>query len=289
MLSLFDIVVQDSGHDDFGLMMGQQSRPGTYSALGYAIMNCASLSEAFELIPRYEDVVMEIGRTRIERQADQIKLIWGTQNNVPCPRALIDSILSSWMFLAHWLTGKTIVPDSTLLSYSKPSKPSHYRGLFGDNIQFSCDENAFVFRKSTILDEKILQADLAMNQLMTQRVISLKEQLKKHRPVSQSIVATLNQKLPHGIVSLSEIAIELNSSERTLRRRLKEEGSSYHELLANLRHKLACNYLADPSLSILDITLLLGYSEHSSFTAAFKNWQGETPVSFRKRQSADSN
>jgi len=288
MLSLFDVIVRKSGNKDFGLMMGQHSRPGTYSALGYAIMNCANLSEAFELIPRYEDVVMEIGRTRIERQGNQVKLIWGTQNNTPCPRALIDSILSSWMFLAHWLTGKNTLPDITLLSYPKPSDQSAYRKLFGRDIRFSCTENAFIFCGATFLDEKILQADLAMNQIMTQRMISLKAQLDKERPLSQSIIATLNQKLPLGMASLSDIARELNSSERTLRRRLKEEGSSYQELLANLRHQLACTYLADPSLSILDITLLLGYSEHSSFTAAFKNWQGETPISYRQQHVNES-
>jgi len=285
MLSLFDCAVKDSGHTDFGLLMGQQSRPGTYSALGYAIMNCANLSEALDLIPRYEDVVMEIGCTRIERQGDQVKLIWGTQNNTPCPRALIDSILSSWMVLAHWLTGKQITPDATHLSYPKPSNLSLHHQLFGKQVQFSCDKNAFVFRASTVLDEKILQADLEMNKIMKQRVISLKEQLNNKRPVSQSIITTLNQKLPQGIVALSDIALELNSSERTLRRRLKEENCNYQELLAALRHKLACDYLTDPGLSILDIALLLGYSEHSSFTAAFKSWQGETPIHYRKKQA----
>jgi AraC-like DNA-binding protein len=64
---------------------------------------------------------------------------------------------------------------------------------------------------------------------------------------------------------------------------LKEEETNFQELLAKLRHALACNYLKDPNLSVLDVALLLGYSEHSSFTAAFKTWQGETPNLYRKR------
>jgi len=282
MLSLFEQIVKQSGKEDFGLIMGQQSRPGTYSALGYAVMNCAHLGEAFHLIPRYEDVVMEIGRTQIESEGAQIKLIWGTQDNAPCSRALIDSIFSSWMFLAHWLSGKKIAPHKTQFTYPEPLDQRFHHKLFGENIEFSCEQNAFIFIGSSVLDEKILQADLVMNNIMKQRMIELKAKLRHDLPTTQAITEVLKQALPIGISSLSEIAMKLKTSERTLRRHLKEEGSNYQELLSNLRHTLACNYLKDLNLSILDIALLLGYSEHSSFTAAFKIWQGKTPLAYRK-------
>jgi AraC-like DNA-binding protein len=284
MLSLFDRIVAQSGKQDFGLIMGQQSRPGTYSALGYAVMNCASLKDAFHLVPRFEDVVMEIGRTRIDTDHDQVKLVWGTQDDAPCPRALIDSILSSWIFLASWLTGKPLIPDITQLSYAEPQDISLHQNLFGRDVRFKCEENAFTFLSSAALDEKVLQADRAMSNIMKQRVIALQNQLKSDRPISQSIVAELIKKMPVGLVALSDVAVELETSERTLRRRLREEGSSYQKLLTKLRHQLACDYLGDPALSILDIALLLGYTEHSSFTAAFKNWQGEPPVTYRMNQ-----
>lgn len=283
MLALFDQVIVQSGNEDFGLIMGQQSRPGTYSALGYAVMNCANLGEAFQLVPRYEDVVMEIGRTQIEIEGTQIKLIWGTQDNTPCSRALIDSIFSSWLFLAHWLSGKKTVPHKTQLTYPKPQDQTLHHQLFGKNIEFSCEQNAFIFVDPSVLEEKILQADTVMNKLMKQRVVELKAQLKSDQTVTRRITEVLRQTLPVGISSLSEIAKKMNVSERTLRRHLKEEGSNFQTLISDLRCTLACEYLKDLNLSILDIALLLGYSEHSSFTAAFKTWQGETPMAYRKR------
>tara|TARA_R110001592_G_C13189203_1_gene752169 strand:+ start:7510 stop:8553 length:1044 start_codon:yes stop_codon:yes gene_type:complete len=283
MLSLFDLIVKQSGNDNFGLIMGQESRPGTYSALGYAVMNCANLEDAFQLIPRYEDVVMEIGQTQIKLEDKHIKLIWGTQGDAPCPRALIDSIFSSWLFLAFWLSGKKIVPHQTQLTYASPEDLSLHHQLFGENIEFSCKQNAFIFLDRSVLNEKVLQADVEMNQLMKQRAIELKAKLRSDCPTTQAITDSLRQTLPNGVSSLSFIAAKLNTSERTLRRHLKEEGNNFQELLTKLRHTLACNYLKDHNLSVLDVALLLGYSEHSSFTAAFKTWQGEAPNLYRKR------
>jgi AraC-like DNA-binding protein len=283
MLLLFDQIVNESKQENFGLIMGQHSRPGTYSALGYAVMNCAHLGEAFHLIPRYEDVVMELGCTRIEVESTHFKLIWGTLNNIACPRALIDSIFSSWMFLAQWLCGKRIVPYRADFSYSEPGDQALHHQVFGGNIRFSCQQNALIFMDHRVLEEKILQADQVMNAMMKQRLAQLKDQLANQHATVRVITDILMQSLPLGRASLSDVAIRLNSSERTLRRRLKEEGHHYQQVLAQLRHTLACNYLKDPSLSILDITLLLGYAEQSSLTAAFKIWQGETPGAYRKR------
>jgi AraC-like DNA-binding protein len=283
MLSLFDHVVAKTGNQDFGLIMGQRSRPGTYSALGYAVMNCTHLMECFHLVPRFEDVVMEIGRTRIDTNNNQVKLVWGAQDETPCPRALVDAILSGWIFLAQWLTGTPLVPDVARLSYPQPQDSSLHYKLFGHAVYFETKENSFTFLNSSALDKKVLQADQVMHNIMKQRVIALHNQLKNDRPVSQSIVAKLIKNIPLGRVTLSDMATDLDMSERTLRRRLQEEGSNYQKLLTDLRHDIACNYLRDPGLSILDIALLLGYTEHSSFTAAFKSWQGEPPILYRDR------
>ena len=71
-------------------------------------------------------------------------------------------------------------------------------------------------------------------------------------------------------------------SGRTLQRRLKEEGTSFGELLDWLRRGMAQAYLADDQISISEVSYLLGFSEQSAFQRAFKRWTGSTPVQFRK-------
>ncbi|HEX4919093.1 MAG TPA: AraC family transcriptional regulator ligand-binding domain-containing protein [Limnobacter sp.] len=83
--------------------------------------------------------------------------------------------------------------------------------------------------------------------------------------------------------SLEGIASQLNMHPRTMQRRLKEEGTSFVELLAKVRHELACEMLSKSVLDIESIATNLGYSDRRSFTSAFIKWQGVTPREFRNR------
>ena len=75
----------------------------------------------------------------------------------------------------------------------------------------------------------------------------------------------------------------LSLSPRSLQRRLGEASLKFQDLLDAVRRDLACVYLRDASLSALDVALLLGYAEQSSFTRAFRQWFGTTPSAWRKR------
>ncbi|MDH5173189.1 MAG: helix-turn-helix transcriptional regulator, partial [Gammaproteobacteria bacterium] len=74
-----------------------------------------------------------------------------------------------------------------------------------------------------------------------------------------------------------------NVSRRTLQRRLKERNTNFQHMLQGVKSNLASKYLEDRSLSIIEIALLLGYGDPSSFSAAFKAWNGLTPSEFRRQ------
>ena len=283
MHQLFDEILSQSESDAIGLEIGRLSRPGTYNALGYAAMSCSNLWEAFQLIPRYEAIVMEIGKTRVENHENKLHLIWGTTSPKDVSQLLADTIMASWLTLARWLTGKTISPSLTQLSYPEPEDTEIYRRFFACPVEFGCPENAFIFEEKNVLLSPILHADPAMAEIMQQRAEHLKGQIEANSSTVSKVEIALQKHLPLGEFSLKDIAQSLHLSDRTLRRKLQEEKNNFQTVLADVRLKLALNYLADSSLSILDIALLLGYSEHSSFSAAFKNWHGETPQDYRSK------
>jgi AraC-like DNA-binding protein len=90
--------------------------------------------------------------------------------------------------------------------------------------------------------------------------------------------------LPHGGAVASEVARRIGLSSRTLSRKLSEEGTSFAEILEQLRAALAKRYLDDETLPVSEIAWLLGYREVSSLTHAFKRWTGMTPRRFRSGQ-----
>mgnify|MGYP003454277989 len=71
-------------------------------------------------------------------------------------------------------------------------------------------------------------------------------------------------------------------SERSLYRYLSARGLRYKTVLNNLRYELAKNYLKNMQLSLPEIALMLGFSEQSAFSRAFKEWSGQSPMHYRR-------
>ena len=89
---------------------------------------------------------------------------------------------------------------------------------------------------------------------------------------------TISSLLPHGKVVVDDVARSLGMTNRTLARKLSDEGSNFTEVLQQLRRDLADRYLHDPKLHISKIAWLLGFNDVSAFTHAFKR---KTPSQMR--------
>src|SRR5262249_47242421 len=130
----------------------------------------------------------------------------------------------------------------------------------------------------SIADIGVVSADLYLNKLL---IVNGEEALSRRptkqgpfRAVVENAIAPL---LPYGNARESEVASRCGLSRRTFVRRLTSESLTFSEVLNDLRSDLATQYLADHSLSISQISWLLGYQEVSAFTNAFKRWTGKTP------------
>jgi len=102
----------------------------------------------------------------------------------------------------------------------------------------------------------------------------------------ETVERLIVERLAKGEASLETAATELGLSPRSLSRKLSELDTSFNGLVGSLRKDLALRYLQESSLSLTEIAFLLGYSEISTFTHAFKRWTGNTPTASRRRASA---
>ena len=85
-----------------------------------------------------------------------------------------------------------------------------------------------------------------------------------------------------GMPELVHVASAANMSEEELKKQLAKRGLSFRSFVDDLRHGLAMGYVRDPTLSLVDIAFLLGFSEQSAFQRAFKRWTGKPPGDYRK-------
>jgi len=104
--------------------------------------------------------------------------------------------------------------------------------------------------------------------------------------VTERTRAVLLESLPAGISDVSSVARRLGISGRTLQRRLRDEGTSFKEVVRNLREELAHHYLHRTRHSASEIAYLIGFDQPSSFFRAFHEWTGSTPEAVRARGDA---
>ena len=94
--------------------------------------------------------------------------------------------------------------------------------------------------------------------------------------------------LPSGRISLERVASRLNVSVRSLQRRLRDEGTTFRQLVDDVRRELAEDYIGDPATSLMEVAFVLGFSIYSSFSRAYKRWTGLSPVEGRQKKLGHS-
>ena len=190
-----------------------------------------------------------------------------------------------WMVLIvrllRHLTGLRIAPRQVRFVHQRTTTPAEFAPYFGADVRFAATADDISFAGS-VGAKTVASADPYLNKFLVRHY---EEALSRRRaqggairPLAENAIVPL---LPHGEVRSAEIARRLGLSQRTLARRLSEEGLTFSALLRELRLDLAHRYLADGDTSISHIAWLLGYQEVSAFSKAFKRWTGSAPRAMR--------
>lgn len=173
-------------------------------------------------------------------------------------------------------TGKEIVPVHVGTPYSYEEASVR---IFGCQVEVM-EGNELVFKKAD-LEKPFLTANNVMLDYLEPQ---LKERLAEAM-TSESFTGIVQQKLyqaiPSGCFTIEDIAASLGISSRTLQRNLTAEGTKFNQELQNVQKILAFSYLKNPEMTTEDVAYLLGYSEVSSFSRAFKKWTGKTISEYR--------
>ena len=125
------------------------------------------------------------------------------------------------------------------------------------------------------------------NEHMYRQLTEQAEKYLRSLNAGDNIAAQLKRRLADlmacGEANADAACRALKLSRRTLQRRLKAEKTSFQKVLQEVRRELSIRYLRDTRLRGLDIAMLLGYSNISSFTSAFKSWYDMPPAEYRQK------
>lgn len=269
-----------SGDPAFGLRLAQFQHPSHQGALGYAWLACATLRKSLECLARYVRVLNDQGHINLRDEADtlvvEISVAEGSEN----ARARDDANLAALVALCRINCGAGFRPAWIGSPHGQPQDLAPYRELFGCPLEFGTRVNTFVVLAADA-DRPLPSANPVLEQVHERMVARRLAQLDQADTAGRARAAIMDQ-LPTGKVSDETVAAALHITARTLHRRLKAQDQSFRGLLQAVRRDLAVQYIRDDSLTLTEITFLLGFSEMSSFSRAFKQWNGVSPSQARQ-------
>lgn len=267
-----------------GIQIGSQVQVQHTGVLGYLVLNSETVADALETYLLFERFFYHINFAELTANSTEWKLFWpdrlGNVNALFVQVAL--TALVTFMRQRFPNRCELLAVEFT---GDAPADLDPYEDYFCCPVSFGSQVPGITFDASTV--NKPLWGLLPVDyQVMDkQQHQAFKYVVKADAPFLQRLQQVLLKLLPEGRASLAHIAKDLHMSVRSVQRKLDHYDVAYQELLDGVREQLARRYLLRTSLSLSELTLLLGFSEQSAFGRAFKHWTGESPGAFRlKRQ-----
>ena len=199
------------------------------------------------------------------------------------PAALVDVAYASFVELGRQGTGVRIVPKRVELM-RPPVSSNAFQDYFGCCVHFGSSHNALVLN-STDLDRPFRTHNPELLEMLGPALASALQELVAHSSVSDQVKVVLKRTMASGRPELSEVARELGISERTLQRRITEEGYNFRQLILEARQDMVRRLLLDLSIDINEVAYLVGFEDANSFYRAFRSWEGTTPTQWRDAHS----
>jgi AraC-like DNA-binding protein len=279
---LWELAVEKSGNPALGLAQHEVVRPASFDVVGYTMLSCANLRDAFERLVRYLLILSDAlsMTTSEERGVYRVafELFGGSR---PVPRQRIEFIFITVVGFCRWISGRATGPSAIELAYPPPADAAPYRAAFRCPIRFDAPCNSLQFAAADMLARLPTSNPLLaeMHEHFAGDYLRRFDHARTSYRARESIV----RRLPDGEPRRDEIASELCMSERTLQRRLEDESTSFVQLLDDTRRELAEQYLGRDHLSLAQAAYLLGFSDQSSFFRACRRWFDLSPRQYRKQ------
>jgi AraC-like DNA-binding protein len=263
-----------------GLKLGSLWHPSHMASLGYAWLASSTLYTALNRLSRYVRIINDAITVTLEEIDDNVVItITSDDREVPTDYQQ-DSSSAILLTMCRANYGNRLNPVSVRFKHAGSPCSGEYYSFFRCPVEFGAEHNQMIFSLD-VVNKQLTSSNPQLAQINDQVMQNYLAELDKEDIVQQVKVAIINQ-LPSGNVTDETISEAVLTSKRSLQRRLNEKGTTFKTILTEVRKDLALKYIHDRKLTLTEISFMLGFSEMSSFSRAFKRWTGESPKEFRK-------
>lgn len=281
LATLWGLAREATGDDAVGLRTGKYAKATQFHAFGYSWLASSTLLDGMQRLTRYSRLISTASiEFRLVEAKDSYALsaIFPIPAEAP-PREGLDCGMTALLALCDAVSEQEIRPLRVELARSRPSDPQVFNKALRTAVTFNAEVGALHFSKDTLLAP--LPHSTPEVARATDRVIEQYIETLDARKVASQVRRLLIDLLPSGEVDRDVVCARLGRSRSSLQRQLNDEGVSYRDILDSTRQDLAESYLREKRYSHAQIAFMLGFSDQSNFSRAFKRWTSSSPREFQ--------
>jgi len=277
---LWLLVVEEIKDPCFTVEMINNWHPSQMGALGYAWLVSSTLRRALNRAVRYIEVVAQGIILELEQAPRGLCLKVNINETLYKLPQQYDIVLVILMHMCRYNFGDELIATEIKLTHSKPFDAEKLESYFRTKIIFDANVNSITFSNKDV-DAPLSSANRQLVLMNDEVLMKYLIEIKKGDLVEQ-IKSIIVDRLADGNVSDKIVAQEINMSVRSMQRKLKAMETSFRIIFSDVREMVAIHHIKNPVNNMTDVAFLIGFSEQSAFSRAFKQWTGLSPLKYRE-------
>ena len=254
----------------------------TTAPFGLAFKSAIDLWGSFQRVERYGKVVTSIANYRVVpgNGSSFMAVRPDTETRLGL-RMTNELAVAAATAISREVCQQDFSPVAVFFSHEAPADVSVHGAHFRCPVHFSADRDGLEISDDLLRAPNRL-GDASISEFFDTHLEKELAEFVDDSRLDQRVRIQISQALSEGVPAISVVAGRLGMSQRTLQRRLADQGFAYQDLVDRARRDLAERLLSNTDYGLADIAFLTGYAEQSTFTRAFKRWSGVTPATYRR-------
>jgi AraC-like DNA-binding protein len=279
------VLAESATGPGLGLRAAEGAVLGDLGIFEFVARTCRTLGEAIETACRYRRLMYDGAELKLILASDHATIRYRLQDRIASRITFVEFALTACVLASRRALGFDGSPREVRFTHREPAYAGEYARIFQAPVRFRAAHDEIVFGRRA-LDFPLATADAAAHAIFKRYADRLLDMLPTSLPVTRSVQRLVRERIAAQQPAHTDLAHALHMSERTLRRKLTQEGVQLRDLVEQTRREQACSYLASSSLRVSEIAYRLGFAHPPAFHRAFRRWLGVSPLQYRREHAA---
>lgn len=287
MTRLWQLAEQATGNAAFGLKIASHVQPMHFRALGMLMLSSNNMLEVLDNLAKYHAMISDSVNIRLEHLPDQVGFIIQPLAGVPLSDLAIDAFFATLLHFCKQLSGHEQPLIAAEFQRQQPVDSQPWQSVLGVMPKFNAARNCLWLQRSSLMRND-LQGDTQLSAVNEARVKAYVAAMNVQK-WRERVRLLLEADLSNADLNIVDVAAQFHISERSLKRYLQQESTSFRELYNEVRMHKAQFYLTQTEQSFTTIADALGFSDNTAFGKACVRWFGMSPSAYRQHSNSSIN